>query len=203
MKTELIYLSFPILDYGEAPAWTAPLLAAKNLLVYNPRQTFDGNDKRTSGAFTNFLDQAFELPSALMQVLRLSPLMLERYKSFKDPSIFNSNDMFTQVVFRDLYVLMRASMIIADGNHFSSGGTPQEVLYAHLMGKYSVLVSDRSTPGLWMRQHTDVTVDASKAMEAVHMFLFAKQRIAQMEEEAKENETPAEPKDAPAEDAAQ
>jgi len=184
----LIYASHPILGYQEEPAWVQSVsdhVSKKQHVLYRPRKPF--SDMMQNKFFVEAMQKEprpyvtqFGVPSDV--VVPLEQLIDD----------FERDDLHDILVFRDLYVLSRADLIIIDGNNPTYGGTAMETMLASQIGVPSILVSDRTVPGPWMRSFTDMTTSSHEVLKIVDMWIAAQSPVIavgyQAQKAAEENQ---------------
>ena len=72
----------------------------------------------------------------------------------------DDHDLSSQILFKDLFLLIRSDIVVADFNN-PSAGSAQEILYAHLMDIPILGISYRSSVSPWL-QNRAVAVAAPK-----------------------------------------
>ena len=145
----LVYLSYSIMDIYQPPLWVPPLLENKTAMengfvFYNPIDTMADHFKNE--AFVKHLSPE-RIPPLIKdnaKVFKLEPMLFESLPDEKtQPNPMTSTLMarfadadvgksILNIVFSDLFVLMKADCLVVDMNQPSHGGKPMEVLYAHL-----------------------------------------------------------------------
>jgi len=186
----MVYTSFPILGYMQAPSWVEHVRSTfqnqQDVVVYNPRLSMEKNDNINQGRFYTLLNQPIEPTDELkatFEALKLDLSLTTRLMDFPKDA-FEDDGLSANIVFRDLYILIRCFMLVADANNPSFGGVGQEVLYAHLLNKTTVIVSDRYAPGPWFLAHCDAVVPSKLAAKEVAVHLMAYEKAVEAAQKA-------------------
>jgi hypothetical protein len=146
----LVYLSYPLMDYDRAPRWVEPFKAnivtqMEQWSCYDPMLGFAGNIENDVGLMTTLSNpkRVNALAVQAAQQLRLDP---ELFKPLNEvlPRLKISDQLpTTDVAFKNLYALMRSSVVVADLDNPDHGEKTQEVMYAYLIGVQVVGVAHR------------------------------------------------------------
>ena len=163
---------FPLLGYGDSPAWCGDLVRAADArgdLVYDVRVPFS----RQPQDILDFLATEVVPPSRedpLRDVLGAdqahdirAPLTEHHVK------LFDADHFGSSVVSRDMYVLARASIVIVDANLAGFGEHMVMATYAHLLGCPVWMVNDRLLLSPFLAEISSLVVSSSKVTDLLMM----------------------------------
>jgi hypothetical protein len=151
----LIYCSFPIMGYDSKPDWVDSLknsLFAKEMKwsFYDPYISVREQPELLQNIQQFKINKIAEENTNL---LKLNTMMLNSTPEAIQQLIrCDDMELSTDVLFKDLFMLIRANVMVVDLNRKTSGGTAQEVLYAHLLNIPVVGISFKFQVSPWMHQ---------------------------------------------------
>ena len=137
VKKPLIFFSYPMTGYDDAPAWTETLrqvLVSNGYLVYNPWQKVDEIFSQEDLPTLNALP--IKIVKSLCSILAIPEETLLPFESvwkfFQKAATRNDN---YSVVFQTLWFLIRSSLVVCDLMRPVAGhGTPCELLWSKQIG---------------------------------------------------------------------
>lgn len=132
----LIYFSYPVVNFQEIPQWVAPLreaLCSLGYLVYSPGELVGSQFGKPDLPFINALEK--KATKGLCSVLSLPEELLLPYENIARFILSGDQGEPYYSLFKHLWFLVRANLIVADLTRPSFGGeTGQELLYAKQLG---------------------------------------------------------------------
>lgn len=165
----LVYAAIPE-GYNFTPSWVQALLDMEvGQVVYVPTYTYEEVDRVNEGKFLPLLGE--EDPEIIHSILGFSKEIAKSYTAVDQR--FFSSPLVSSVVFQDLYVLVRADVVVVDGNNPSFGDVGQVALYAKLLGIPVILVSDLVTTSPWLSTVSTVTSSGEGLPNVLKRFLVA------------------------------
>jgi len=173
----LIYCSFPIMGYSQKPQWVDNLknslfVKSQEWLIYDPYIKVGEQPTLLDAVPQLQINKLADTHHALLKIHELclssSPEAIQQ--------LFRSDvgDLATDVIFKDLYFLIRSNIVIVDLNHKSSGGTPQEVLYAHILNIPIYGISAKSHQSPWMYQRMRAVLNPRSIDDVIEEILTCK-----------------------------
>ncbi len=148
----LLHLAYPVHGRNVKPTWVDSL--KENSFAIAEKWGFFDPTARLTPDLLQLVSKlkVNSIAEEKAEILKLTPnLLASTPEVLQDlTKTENDNPLTSQIIFRHLYFLTRATLVVADLNNPSLGETSQEVLYAHLMNIPIIGISYRPTVSPWM-----------------------------------------------------
>lgn len=163
----LIYLSYPIMDMNGEPSFVNDLLSYKsdNWLFYRP---FDFNASQSN------LNERLDcyIPDRYKERFRLTKQTYSLAESeytvkdiVKDCEQFTPPSNGLMMVIKRLAILSVSDLVLVYGGNPNYGGSSMELLWANLLGKYTIGITDRFLISPFFQTFTEVIVKHNSILE--------------------------------------
>jgi hypothetical protein len=153
---KLIYCSFNLVDANEPPDWIEKfksnvITKKEKWSIYNPYLSFTENVRMDPTILTILNDpERFSRGAPDLKSLKLDPAILGQLQEVMPRLQAADNGPTIDLPFRNLYVILRSDIVIADLNSPGHGEASQEVMYAYLFGVPVVGLSHRFILSPWV-----------------------------------------------------
>lgn len=171
-----IYASFPMLGYTTKPLWVDELknntfVKSQNWVVYDPTILIGHqNDVIDYIPKSNINKIALEHH----KLLKLNELSLSNSpEAIQQLQRSDTGQLSSDIVYKDLFLLMRSDVVLVDLNKKSAGGTPQEVLYAHLLNIPIIGISHMPSVSPWMHYRIPVIANPKNIDDLIKLITIA------------------------------
>ena len=171
----LIYCSYSKMTAG-IPHWVE-MLKAHPLFTSNSWTLYDSGDSFVKTAQNkSFLAALAKPPLNLSdmqrQILRLSPSLFEAPDKVSSVLTTAESNWFARdLEFRDLYLLLRSDIILADLNSPSFGSVSMEILYGYLMDIPVIGVCHKVFQTHWVTNKLAAMVAAKSAESLINIII--------------------------------
>jgi len=151
---KLIYCAYNLMEQDGPPDWiqkfkTNPVVRQERWSIYDPYFTFTENVGTDVGLMSRLNDEA-RLKKIDPVALKLDPQLLSPIGVVLDRIKVSDNSPTIDIPFRELYVLLRSDIVLADLNSMGHGEVSQEVMYGYLFGVPVVGLSHRFILSPWI-----------------------------------------------------
>ncbi len=168
----LVYLAYP----PEPPRWAAWVAQRVDQIGATAYQPFDSIRKKLAAdpLFRALVDRTLAPTDLARQIGSFSPWMLEPLRAGRIDRLAGAdvpNPLVDDIVGPELYVLLRAAIVLVDLNRPAFAGTTAVAFHAHQLGIPVWGVADRIVTAPWFLAHADGVVRSGAVADLVYDLL--------------------------------
>lgn len=163
----LIYLSYPIMDMNGEPAYVNDLINSKpeQWLYYRPYD-FNASQSNLYDRLNCYIpDKCKEKFKLTKQTYSLAETKDTVTDIVKDCEKFVPPSNGLSIVLKRLAILAVSDLVLVYGGAPNYGGSSMELLWANILNKYTIGITDRFLVSPWFQTYTEVIVKHNSILE--------------------------------------